>query len=230
MTTTHLNGHHRVTLTGIFTHPAPHNIEWHDVLSLLNHVGTATARHGGGYDVEIGAEHVTLTRPHGHDVVDDELRDLRKFLTRAGLSPGGVPAEHEADRPDGWIVVVDHHQARVFAPGGDHAAPLVIRPNDDDGSRRRVEHRQGNDDHDGGHASEDEDYYRRIAAGLAAPLRVVVFSNGKGRSSAGEYLVDYAKRHDPGLAGRIIVDEQVDISKLTDGEAVAAGLALLGAH
>jgi hypothetical protein len=230
MTTTHLNGHHRVTLAGIFTHPAPHNIEWHDVLSLLEHVGTATARHGGGYTVEIGAETMTLARPHGHDVADEELRDLRKFLTRAGLSPDSAPAPVEIAPPDGWIVVIDHHQARVFAPGGDHAAPLVIRPNDDDGSRRRVEHRQGNDDHDGGRASEDEDYYRRIAADLAAPHRVVVFSDGKGRSSAGEYLVDYAKRHDPALANRIVADEKVDISKLTDGEAVKAGRALLGAH
>jgi hypothetical protein len=233
MTIPHLNGHHRVTLAAIFTHPAPHNIEWHDVLSLLGHLGTATPRHGGGQTIVIGNEQLVLARPHGHDLVDAELRHLRTFLTSAGLAPDAPGDPEPAPLPDHWgIVVIDHHQARLFTPGsngGDHAALHIIRPNDDDGSRRRVDHRQGNDDHDGGRASEDADYYHRIVAELAAAQRVVVFSDGKGRSSAGEYLIDYARQHDPALAARIIASEKVDISQTTDNQAVAAGLALLKA-
>ncbi len=144
MTTPDLNGHHRKTLTAIFSHPAPHTIEWHDVLSLLNHLGTATPRHVG------------------------------------------------------------------------------------DGSRCRVDHKQGDDDHDGGRASEDDGWYHRIADELGAAERVVVLSDGKGRSSAGEYLVEYVKRHDPTLAARIIASEKIDISQTSDKKAVAAGLALIG--
>ncbi|KUR79428.1 hypothetical protein [Novosphingobium sp. FSW06-99] len=231
MTTTHLNGHHTVTLAAIFSHPAPHNIEWHDVVSLLDHIGTATPRHGGGYTVTIGADHITLPRPHGHDLVDDELRHLRTFLAKAGFSPDGAIVEAALERPDTWgIVLIDHHQARLFSPGSkgsNHAALHIIRPEDDYGSRRRLAHPQHNDDHDGGRSSEDEGYYRRIAAELAAAQRIVVFSDGKGRSSAGEYLVDYVKRHDHALATRIIVSESIDISQTSDNEAVAAGLALL---
>lgn len=227
MTTAHLNGHHRKTLDRIFTHPAPHNIEWHDVISLLNHLGTATERHGGGYNVAIGAESLILARPHGHDVVDDELRHLSGFLTNAGLAPTGAPPPGEPGLSDGWVVLIDHQQARLFAPGADPATPLVIRPDDGDGSRRRLEHRQGNDDHDGGHASEDEGYYRRIAADLADAPRIVVLSNGKGRANAGEYLIAYVQRHFPALAARIVASGTIDISKTSDGEAVAAGHALL---
>ena len=36
---THLDHHHQVTVQGIFRHPVGHNIEWHDVLSLLDKVG-----------------------------------------------------------------------------------------------------------------------------------------------------------------------------------------------
>ena len=232
MTTSHLNGHHRKTLAAIFAHPVPHNIEWHDVLSLLDNLGTTTARHGGGHTVTIGAEQMILARPHGHDVVDDELRHLRVFLTRAGLAPAdaipsSLPPQAVHAAPDGWIVMIDHHQARLYAPGGDHTEPLVIRPDDDDGSRRRVEHKQGNDDHDGGHAQEDDAFYMRIAADLAEAPRIVVLSDGKGRASAGEYLVAYVQRHFPAIAAHIVATDTVDISKTSDAEAVAAGLALL---
>ena len=36
-----LSNHHRDTLAKIFQHPTSHNIEWPDVVSLLNAVGTA---------------------------------------------------------------------------------------------------------------------------------------------------------------------------------------------
>ena len=231
MTTPHLNGHHRVTLAAIQRHPAPHNLEWHDVLSLLNHLGSATPRQSGGYTIVIGDEQLVLSHPHGHDLGDDDLRQLRTFLTSAG-----VIADRHADAQPGelaqdWgIVMIDHHQARLFSPGGsggEHAALHIIRPNDDDGSRRRVDHKQGNDDHMGGLASEDDDYYHRIAGELADATRVVVFTDGKGHSSAGEYLIDYVNRHDPALAKRIIASEKIDISQTSDNQAVAAGLALL---
>jgi hypothetical protein len=233
MTAIHLNGHHSKTLAGIFTHPASHNVEWHDVLSLLNHVGTTTERHGGGYSVAIGGDSMTLARPHGHDLVDDELRHLRAFLTTAGLSPDADATPQAKVIPGAWgIVLIDHHQARLYSPGangGDHAALHIIRPSDDDGSRRRVDHRQGNDDHDGGHASEDDAYYHRVASELAAADRVVVFSDGTGRSSAGEYLIEYVKLHDPALATRIIASKKVDVSQTSDNQAVAAGLVLFNA-
>ena len=127
-------------------------------------------------------------------------------------------------------MLIDHHQARLFAPGaagGRHATLHIIRPNDDDGSRRKVTHRQGNDDHDGGRASEDDDYYRRVALELAAAQRVVVFSDGKGRSNAGDYLIGYMHRHDPALAARIIASAPCDIAHSSDDQVVAAGLALL---
>ena len=40
----HLNRHHQVTVEGIFRHPVGHNIEWHDVLALLEKIGTAEAQ------------------------------------------------------------------------------------------------------------------------------------------------------------------------------------------
>ena len=39
-----LNGHHRVTVEKIFQHPVSHNIQWHDVLSLLRTCGRGDRR------------------------------------------------------------------------------------------------------------------------------------------------------------------------------------------
>ena len=96
VTGTHLNGHHRMTLASIFSHPESHNVEWHDVLSLLNHLGSASARHGGGYDAVIGADRLVLGRAHDKDLASDELRHLRSFLAKAGLSPDSLSATDRA--------------------------------------------------------------------------------------------------------------------------------------
>ena len=232
-TTTHLNGHHRKTLAGIFRHPASHNVEWHDVLSLLNAVGDVTERHAGGFDVAIGADRFLLARPHGKDVAGDELRHLEAFLAKAGLSPDALPAdvaaEPEAEAPQPCIVLIDHHQARLFGLDGASSSPRVIAPVDADGSARRLEHKQGDDDHDGGHAAEEDGYYERIAVDLKPAGHIVVFSDGKGRSNAGAYLVTYLERHHPGIASRIAANERVDIAHLSDSEVVAKGAAMLAA-
>ena len=234
MSTTHLSGHQRKTLAAILQHPAPHNVEWHDVLTLLRHLGSVSERPGGGYDVTIADDHLLLGKSHDKDVGSDEMRDLRAFLGRAGHSPatlaGAGPAHDDAEPH--CIVLIDHQQARLFGLGGadaDPTEPLVLKPDDADGSRRRLEHKQGNDDHDGGHAAEEDAYYESVSNDLKSAQRIVILSDGKGRSNAGAYLVDYLKRHHPAIAGRIVATERVDIAHLSDGEIAAAGDALLAA-
>lgn len=229
----HLNSHHRKTLAAIFQHPASHNLEWHDVLSLLNDVGEVSQRASGGHEIVIGSDRLLLHPSHDHDLAGDDIRDLSAFLTKAGLSSAGMSQAPLADPMQSHcIVLIDHHHARLYGLGGvdgDPTAPLIVTPNDDDGARRRIEHKQGNDDHDGGHASEDPDFYERVAADLTAARRIVVLSDGKGRSSAGAYLVDYLNHRHPAIAGRIVATDRVNIAQLTDGEIVAAGTVLLAA-
>jgi hypothetical protein len=238
MATIHLNGHHRKALASIFRHPPSHNVEWHDVLSLLGHLGTTRELHDGGYEVIIGTERFVLARPHDKDVQGEELSDLRKFLTKVGLTPVELaPESHPADAPAKapderhCIVLIDHQQARLFGLDDDPASPRVIKPEDPDGSRRRVEHRQGGSivdgAHDGGHSAEEDSYYEQVSADLKPAQRIVVFSDGKGRSNAGDYLIGYLKHLHPAVAERIVASERIDIAHTSDGQVVAAGLALL---
>jgi hypothetical protein len=83
-----LNGHHRVTVEKIFQHPVSHNIQWHDVISLLESVGQVSEGHDGRYKVTLGAETETLERPSGHDVNEQMVIDLRRMLKGAGITSG----------------------------------------------------------------------------------------------------------------------------------------------
>jgi hypothetical protein len=80
-----LNNHHRETLRKIFVHPSSGNVEWHEVLSLLEAVGTVVAEPNGKVRVTVGSESETLTRPRHKDVDEELLGRLRRMLTGAGL-------------------------------------------------------------------------------------------------------------------------------------------------
>jgi hypothetical protein len=82
-----LDGHHKATLEKIFTHPTSHNIEWHDVLSLLEGVATVVKEHDGRYKVTLGSETETFNTPHHDDVDVQQIVDLRRMLTNAGITP-----------------------------------------------------------------------------------------------------------------------------------------------
>lgn len=82
-----LNNHHRDTLAQIFSHPSSSSIEWRQVLSLLEAVGTVTEEHNGKFKVTVGPETEVLDPPRDKDVDQQLIVDLRRMLTNAGLAP-----------------------------------------------------------------------------------------------------------------------------------------------
>ena len=83
-----LTHRHRDTLERIFTHPSSGNIEWRQVLSLLEAVGTTTEEHNGRLKVVLGSETEVLQPPRGKDIDQQMIVDLRRMLTAAGFAPG----------------------------------------------------------------------------------------------------------------------------------------------
>ena len=86
-TTEHLNGHQRDTLAHIFRHPTSHNIEWHDVLSLLNAVGTVQETSKGNVLVTVNEETDNFEPPRHKDIDVDQVASLRRLLRSAGYDP-----------------------------------------------------------------------------------------------------------------------------------------------
>ena len=81
-----LTSHHRATVEKIFQHPVSHNIQWHDVLSLLQSVAEVTEGHERRFKVTLGSETETLEAPQGHDVDEQMVIDLRRMLKGAGIT------------------------------------------------------------------------------------------------------------------------------------------------
>ncbi len=81
-----VDGRHRSTVEKIFNHPIGHNIQWHDVLSLLQSVGTVIEEPSGRFRVTLGSETETFDAPRHHDIDEQQVIDLRRMLKSAGIT------------------------------------------------------------------------------------------------------------------------------------------------
>jgi hypothetical protein len=86
-----LSNHHRRTLEKLFEHPPSRNVEWRELESLLETVGTVTREHNGKLRVSVGPETEVLPAPHEKDVDVQTIVDVRRMLENAGLAPGSLP-------------------------------------------------------------------------------------------------------------------------------------------
>jgi len=82
-----LDAHHRKTVDKLFTHPTSHNIQWHDVLSMLRAVADVDEVKDGRYKVTLGPETETFDAPKGTDIDTQMVVDLRRMLKGAGIGP-----------------------------------------------------------------------------------------------------------------------------------------------
>jgi hypothetical protein len=71
-------------LLQIFQKKTSHNVEWHDVVSLLEAVGTIEQQHDDMFLFRIGHETEVLRRPSDKDIDGQQLVDLRRILASAG--------------------------------------------------------------------------------------------------------------------------------------------------
>jgi hypothetical protein len=90
----HLSNHHNDTLSKILQHPAGHNIEWKDALSLLEAVASVEDQHDGRFVVTLGGETESFERPNSKDISVQQVVDLRRMLRNAGYGDAGEGEEH----------------------------------------------------------------------------------------------------------------------------------------
>jgi len=86
-----LSNHHRDTLEKLFEHPPSKNVEWRELESLLDAVGTVTREHNGKLRVSVGPEIEVFRAPQEKDVDVQTIVDVRRMLANAGYEPGRLP-------------------------------------------------------------------------------------------------------------------------------------------
>jgi hypothetical protein len=85
--TADLDHRHRDTLEKLFGRPSSANIEWRQVLSLLEAVGATREEHNGKLKVTLGPETEVFEPPRRKDIDQQMAVDLRRMLANAGYAP-----------------------------------------------------------------------------------------------------------------------------------------------
>lgn len=80
---TDLNSDHRDVVKRLFAVPPSENIEWRQVRSLLEALGSVTEEHNGKLKVDLGGEVEVLVPPRHKDIDRQMLVDLRRMLSHA---------------------------------------------------------------------------------------------------------------------------------------------------
>jgi hypothetical protein len=209
-----LSGSHLRTYERIFQHPVSHNLEWRDVHSLFRHIGRVEEERNGNLRVTRNGQSLVL-RPAGtKDVAaTEELMTLRHFLDRS---------EPTAPDPSGggmhWLLVIDHHEARLFRSELHGAVPRTILPHEPAFFRHAPNSLQISR---GQEKPEPNSFFGPVAQALQSPGPILIFGTGKGHSSEMAQFVAWAGQHHPDLAKRIIGTVVVDESHLTSDQLLA---------
>src|ERR1019366_7469023 len=129
-----------------------------------------------------------------------------------------VPLKANADT-EHWLLVIDHHEARLFRSEMHDALPQQILPHKPDEYFRHAHHSR--DFSRGQEKPDPNSFFEPVAKALQVPGRILVFGSGKGTSSEMEEFIGWARMHHPDLAKRIIGSVVVDEHHLSEEQLLA---------
>jgi hypothetical protein len=209
-----LTGSHLRTYNAIFQHPISHNLEWRAVRLLLGELGHVAMEPNGNLKVTRNGQTLVLHPPRTKDVAEPaEVMTLRHFLERSEAIP------ETNDEETHWLLVIDHHEARIFRSKIRGAVPEQILPHEPDDFFR---HAHNSKDFSRGKEKPDPNsFFEPVAKALQTAGQILIFGTGTGMSSEMDQFVAWLKSHHPSLAKRIIGSMAVDESHLTQDQLLA---------
>jgi predicted RNA-binding protein with PIN domain len=117
------------------------------------------------------------------------------------------------------LVVLDHHEAKVYQTEVRGAVPESILPYDPHGYKKHLH--SANEWTEGKRLPERKSFYEAIAKTLHGAEQVLLFGSGTGRSSAMDMLVADLKAHHSDIAKKIIGAVVVDAHHTTENQLLA---------
>jgi hypothetical protein len=210
-----LTGSHLRTYTTIFQHPISHNLDWRSVRSLLERLGQVTEEPNGNLKATRNGQVLIMHPPRTKDVAEeDEVMALRHFLERSE-----APSPEANGKDDHWLLVIDHHEARIYRSEMDGALPLQISPHKPEDYFR---HAHNSKDFARGREKPDPNtFFEPVSRALQAAGKILVFGSGTGKSSEMEQFIAWLRLRHPEIAKRIIGSLVVDEHHLTEGQILA---------
>jgi hypothetical protein len=219
MQTARLSNKYVHTLERIFEHPTSHNLEWMDVISLVEHLGTVEETANGHLTLTLNG--ISQSFHHSQDKEVSEVQqilDLRHFLENAGVGKKGVVAAEATTFPSKLrlLVVISQKETRVFQSEGKGSVPEHLHPYDPRGMLHHLDHTRGGDITS--HLPENLTYYKAIAETLVDADEILLMGNGTAGSSAMTHLKEFLTTHHPEVAQKIVGALTRDLEALTEGE------------
>lgn len=206
-----LKGSHLRAYERIFQHPVSHNLEWREVRSMLSRLGQINEEPNGHVAITRNGHSLSLHRSHSKDITDiHELMEIRHFLERSE-----TPMSPPADQDGQMLVVISHHEARVFHSVVHGTKPETVKSN----KSRYVGHAADSKETSRGkEIPSPGSYFEPLAVILKNAGKILFFGGGSGNSSEMEAFVAWLNKHQPELYGRIVGSVVVDEHQLSDGE------------
>ena len=215
MAISRLSGAHLRTYKTIFQHPIAHSLGWHDVHALFRQLGEVEEEANGNLKVTRNGNVMFLQPPRTKDVAEtDELMSLRHFLERSDMTPRATN-----DNETHWLLVIDHHEARIFRSEMSGAVPERILPHQPENDFRHAPNSK--EFSRGQEKPGPKTFFAPVAKALQAARQILIFGSGTGKSSEMEKFITWLKVHHAELAKRIIGSLVVDKHHLTEGQLLA---------
>jgi hypothetical protein len=172
-----LSGAHLRTYNTIFQHPITHNLEWRAVRSMLENLCKVEEESNGNLRVTRNGQWIVLHPPRSKDVSEaDEVMALRHFLEKS--EPAAAVATGTETH---WLLVIDHHEARIYRSEMEGSVPRRILPHEPTDYFR---HAHNSKDFARGREKPDPNsFFEPVALELAAAGPVLIFGRGKGMGS-----------------------------------------------
>ena len=214
-----LTGSHRRTFKTIFQHPISHNLEWRAVYGLLEKLGSITEEPNGNLNATRNGHTLVLSPSRTKDVAEEaEIMTLRHFLEES--APTATTTAPEAElKTTHWLLVINHHEARIFRSEMHGSIPEQIFPHEPDDFFR---HAPDSKDFSRGQEKPDPNsFFEPVAKALQGTRQILIFGTGTGTSSEMDQFVEWTKVHHRDLAKRIIGSLVVDEHHLTTDQLLA---------
>lgn len=210
-----LTGAHLHTYTILSQHPVSHNLLWHEIHGLLRHLGVVHEQSNGSLRVTRNGHTYVLHPAHTKEApTTAELIDLRHFLERSETVA--------IEAPDGGahlLLVIDHHEARIFHTEINGGVPERLQARHPSGHFR---HAAGSKDFSRGQERPDPTtFFEPVARALHESGQILVFGSGTGMGSEMSQFMGWVKIHHPDVARRVVGAMVVDEHHLTDGQLLA---------
>lgn len=210
-----LTGSHLRTYNTIFQHPVSHNLEWRAVRALMGRIGEVTEEPNGNLRVTRNGRTLVLHPRRTKDVAEtEELMVLRHFIEESE----GAPAAAAVDEVH-WLLVIDHHEARIFRSETKDSVPRQVLPH---GPEDYFRHAHNSKDFSRGKEKPDPNsYFGPVARALGGTGPILIFGTGTGMASEMEQFVSWLGQNHPDAAKRVIGHHVVDENHLTEGQLLA---------